>query len=203
MEETWLLVRRLWCHILGRLLTLAACLLIVLAATWPTEPVRADADPTLTLDPDRASCTDRIVVRGRDFLPGQALTLIAFWPGGGNATPIGRATVPSDGTFAIEVEVREFAGSCEGETALRDGTRFIINAVIDQGPSLGGPLSTATFTLSSASAASPSPPGLPNTGGGGTWVRTPSPAGPLVVSGFLAVAGAALLGGARCRRRTG
>ncbi len=109
-----MLARRLRRPALAHPLALAACLLMAMAAAWPLATAHAAADPTLTLDPDRASCTDRIVVRGRNFPPGQAIALIAFLPGGGRAGVIGRATVPADGTFTIGVEVREFAGPCAG-----------------------------------------------------------------------------------------
>ncbi len=192
-----MLARRLRRPALAHPLALAACLLMAMAAAWPLATAHAAADPTLTLDPDRASCTDRIVVRGRNFPPGQAIALIAFLPGGGRAGVIGRATVPADGTFTIGVEVREFAGPCAGETALPNGTRFIINAVIDQGSSLGGPLATTTFTLASSS---PRPPGLPNTGGGAQG-RTAPPTAPLAAAGVLAALGGCLLGYGRHRRR--
>lgn len=159
-----MLIHRLRRHVRPQPLALTTYLLVMIAAVWPLAAVRAATDPVLSLEPDRAPCTGRIVVRGRHFPPGQVISLVAFLPGGGRATEIARATVPTDGILAIGVEVREFVGACDSGPAQRDGTRYIINAVRTQGSSQDIFLATATFILSSSPATTP---GLPNTGGGG------------------------------------
>jgi hypothetical protein len=138
-----------------------------------------------------------VVVRGGGFQPGQAVTFIAFRPGGGNAFRLGRTVAADDGAFAAELEVQQIFGACN--PAPGGETRYIINANIDRGDGSGGGfLATATFIILSPA----SMPGLPNTGAGGWATGQPwSPTWESALALLLAALGGAYVARLRIQRR--
>ncbi len=198
MEESAMTGHRVRRDVERWALALTTFLLVSIGALLPPQAVQAA--PTLTLTPNRGFCAHpptSINVRGTDFPPGQVLEIYNF----DEPTPfrpaigvrVGVTTVGADGTFSIEVPLP----NCGPGT--REGYRYTIAAYRqeDRGQGIAAALATATFTVSSSPAP---PPGLPNTGGGGTQARVLSP-GLLVVGGLLAAAGATLLRPVRLRRR--
>lgn len=154
-----MLVQRSRYYVGWRTVILSVWVAALAALVWPRGAMHAA--PSITIAPERVPCDGRLAVRGGGFSPGQAVAFVAFRPGGGNATPLGRAAAADNGAFAAEVEVRQIAGACN--PAPGGETRYIINAVTDRGNGGGSFLATAAFIILSPA----SMPGLPNTGGGG------------------------------------
>lgn len=133
------------------------CALVVALA--PLE--RVEAAPLLTVEPDRASCADRVFIRGTNFPPGQVVNLTAR--AGRSDVVIRFASLPVtvDGTFVLQMDLQRIEPACgvSGGPQVTDGTPYTILATTDDRQSTA--LASATFILTTSSTPLP---GLPNTG---------------------------------------
>lgn len=182
-------------------LVVSACVAVVGALVWPMYVPRlgaTTAQPTLALRPARGRCeitNPPIAVQGEHFPPNILVTITVHVPRIGTAPD---TVVPGAGEGRTDDN-----GVLTGTVALAncgpatpDGTQFEALATQDPRPNGVGPVSPnpnpllarATFTVDST--VTPTPPGLPNTGGGGG-----RHAAPLAGNMLVAVALLALLGG--------
>ncbi len=190
---------RRWRHDNWRwVFSLAANLFAVLALFCLPGMAHAAADPALTLEPDRGSCTAQLVIQGANFPPGQVIHLTARAGRNDVVIQFASSTVAADGTFTLQVDGQDIEPSCRASSGplVPDGAVYTILGTRDDPQRTV--LARATFTLTTSATR---PPGLPNTGAGGTQAHTLLPVGSLVASGLLVAVGAALLRAARLRRR--
>ena len=168
------------------------------ASFWLPGVAHAAADPVLTLTPDHGSCDTEVALRGTGFPPGQELGIVArrTRPDSDFAITAATPTVAADGTFAVSGRMRNVTPGCPGGRAPDAGTEITFYVVTREIDGRGTTLASVVFTASS-----PSPPGLPNTGGGGAQAPAPHPGGLLVGGALLVATGGVALGGARLRRR--
>ena len=186
------------CGRFRQLLTLTAGLFAVAASFWLPGVVHAAADPVLTLTPDHGSCDTEVALRGTGFPPGQELGIVArrTRPDSDLAIPAVTSTVAADGTFVVSVRMRNVTPGCPGGRAPDAGTEITFYVETREIGGRSTVLARAVFTASS-----PSPPGLPSTGGSGAQAPAPRPGGLLVGGALLVGTGGVGLGGARLRRR--
>lgn len=150
-------------------LILAGCLIAVTMAMSSLGTV--SATPTLTLTPDRGLCASRVLIEGTGLPPGQTLGLTARANASDLLVEFATPTVGADGSFVIDVDMSRAIPGCLIQPPPA-GTQYVIflgtDPLVFKGARPGARLlATATFTVTAA--ASPAtPPGLPNTGGGGT-----------------------------------
>ncbi len=104
------------CGRFRQLLTLTAGLFAVAASFWLPAVARAAADPALTLTPDHGSCDTEVALWGTGFPPGQEFAIFArrTRPDSDLAIPAGTLTVAADGTFALNVRMRNVTPGCPG-----------------------------------------------------------------------------------------
>lgn len=157
--------KRLHFHLQGRALRPIAGLYLLTILLCPAATSRA-ATPALSLAPDRGPCTSRVTIRGSDLPPGQAVALSARQtsPPTHQGLAFATTTVAADGSFTLDADMGPLINGCTVGQPPPAGTQYTIFAADDTGRGgSGNVLATAIFTVS----ASPVPPGLPNTGGGG------------------------------------
>lgn len=148
-----------------RALCRTICILTLAAVLGPPGPARA-AEPTLTIEPDRAPCGERVIVRGSNFAPGQAITFSSVQVAvrGGFGGVAGIPVVPDDGAFAFELNTRRLGLFCgpSGPPATPDGAQFRLFAGIDTGRGSGDEprLADALFTVDSSTAPPQPRPGF-------------------------------------------
>ena len=181
-------------------LVVSACVAVVGALVWPVHVPRLDAaaaQPTMALRPTRGRCevtSPRIAVRGENFPPNILVTITVHVPRIGTTTDTvvpgaGEGRTDDNGLLTGTVSL----ANCGPATP--DGTQFEAIATQDPRPNGIGPVSPnpnpvlarATFTVDTA--ATPAPPGLPNTGGGGGPRSTPLAENSLVVVALFVLLG--------------
>ncbi len=138
-------------------LLVSACLLASAVALAPPQAAQARAIPVLTLEQERGTCaavSPLIGVRGADFPPGQAVTIVIRARGSDQVSPIGQAIAGADGAFALPVRL---AGCGPGEPNVGH-YEFTAEREVARGEDPGPPLARATFTIDAAAAPLPSRP---------------------------------------------